>query len=281
MCEMPYGSASSKRSDAAALEEPAVATWTAWDSCRCGLDADGTFWIAPALGQREGTAKGEKRGTSVFTWFTRGIGHTQNKVRVLGTVHLIGRAETLFWNSDSCVSMDLAGLDVSKVEDMSSMFEGCSSLERLDLSGWDTSRVEDMSSMFKDCGSLSTLNLDRAQAKKPARDVLQLLLALGLGCLLLGHVQGDRSVPYVFRLLVPLLARSFRLGHVEGGGYGLHALWLLESAGAAAWSCVLLSTLRVLLWLSHAAVEPSQSAHDAPVQRQLGEGGRLLRVGCT
>ena len=162
MCEMPYGSASSKRSDAAALEEPAVATWTAWDSCRCGLDADGTFWIAPALGQREGTAKGEKRGTSVFTWFTRGIGHTQNKVRavrVLGTVHLIGRAETLFWNSDSCVSMDLAGIDVSKVEDMSSMFEGCSSLERLDLSGWDTSRVEDMSSMFKDCGLLSTLNL--------------------------------------------------------------------------------------------------------------------------
>lgn len=66
MCEMPYGSASSKRSDAAALEEPAVATWTAWDSCRCGLDADGTFWIAPALGQREGTAKGEKRGTSVL-----------------------------------------------------------------------------------------------------------------------------------------------------------------------------------------------------------------------
>ena len=162
MCEMPYGSASSKRSDAAALEEPAVATWTAWDSCRCGLDADGTFWIAPAPGQREGTAKGKKRGTSVFTWFTRGIGHTQNKVRavrVLGTVHLIGRAETLFWNSDSCVSMDLAGLDVSKVEDMSSMFEGCSSLERLDLSGWDMSRVEDMSSMFKDCSSLSTLNL--------------------------------------------------------------------------------------------------------------------------
>ena len=103
------------------------------DSCRCGLDADGTFWIAPALGQREGTAKGEKRGTSVFTWFTRGIGHTQNKVRavrVLGTVHLIGRAETLFWNSDSCVSMDLAGLDVSKVEDMSSMFEGCSAGSR-------------------------------------------------------------------------------------------------------------------------------------------------------
>ena len=162
MCEMPHGSASSKRSDAAALEEPAVATWTAWDSCRCGLDADGTFWIAPAPGQREGTAKGEKRKANVFTQFTRGVWLAQNKihaVRVLGTVHLIGGVETLFWNFDSCVSMDLTGLDVSKVEDMSSMFEGCSSLERLDLSGWDTSRVEDMSSMFKDCNSLSTLNL--------------------------------------------------------------------------------------------------------------------------
>lgn len=287
MCEMPYGSASSKRSDAAALEEPAVATWTAWDSCRCGLDADGTFWIAPALGQKEGTAKGEKRGTSVFTWFTRGIGHTQNRVhavRVLGAVHLIGRAETLFWNFDSCVSMDLAGLDVSKVEDMSSMFEGCSSLERLDLSGWDTSRVEDMSSMFKDCGSLSTLNLTGWTVPK-LRNLHETfcncssLLALDVSCWDTSKVT-DLSHTF-FRLLVPLLARSFRLGHVEGGGSGLHALWLLESAGAAAWSCVLLSTLRVLLWLSHAAVEPSQSAHDAPVQRQLGEGGRLLRVGCT
>ena len=95
MCEMPYGSVSSKRSDAAALEEPAVATWTAWDSCRCGLDADGTFWIAPALGQREGTAKGEKRGTSVFTWFTRGIGHTQNKVRAVRVLYRLGSAAEL------------------------------------------------------------------------------------------------------------------------------------------------------------------------------------------
>lgn len=170
MCEMPHRSASSKRSDAAALEEPAVATWTAWDSCRCGLDANGTFWIAPAPGQREGTAKGEKRKTNVFTQFTRGVWLAQNKihaVRVLGTVHLIGRAETLFWNSDSCVSMDLAGLDVSKVEDMSSMFEGCSSLSSLDLSGWDTSRAEDLAYMLFGCSSLRELRLGPAFSFRP------------------------------------------------------------------------------------------------------------------
>lgn len=143
-------------------EEPAVATWTAWDSCRCGLDANGTFWIAPAPGQREGTVRGEKRKTNAFTQFTRGVWHAQNKVhtvRVLGTVHLSGRVETLFWGFDSCASMDLAGLEVSKVEDMSSMFKDCSSLSTLNLKGWTVPKLRNLHETFCNCSSLLALDV--------------------------------------------------------------------------------------------------------------------------
>ena len=38
---------------------------------------------------------------------------------------------------------------------MSAMFYGCSSLTSIDLSGWDTSNVTDMSSMFNGYSSLT------------------------------------------------------------------------------------------------------------------------------
>lgn len=44
---------------------------------------------------------------------------------------------------------------------MSSMFDGCTSLETLDVSGWNTANVTDMSSMFSDCESLKTLDVSR------------------------------------------------------------------------------------------------------------------------
>ena len=45
-------------------------------------------------------------------------------------------------------------LNTSKVEDMNSMFAGCSSLTTLNLSRFDTSNVTDMSYMFVGCISL-------------------------------------------------------------------------------------------------------------------------------
>ena len=48
-------------------------------------------------------------------------------------------------------------LNTSKVEDMNSMFAGCSSLTTLNLSGFDTSLVDDMYQMFCGCNSLTTI----------------------------------------------------------------------------------------------------------------------------
>ena len=63
-------------------------------------------------------------------------------------------------------SLDLSGLDTSKVTDMWRMFVGCSSLASLDLSGWDTSRVMYMGDMFYGCSSLASLDLSGLDTSK-------------------------------------------------------------------------------------------------------------------
>lgn len=55
-------------------------------------------------------------------------------------------------------NMDLSGVDVSNVTDMSELFAGCTTLESLNLSGWDTSKVTNMYSMFDNCSSLTSIN---------------------------------------------------------------------------------------------------------------------------
>lgn len=66
-------------------------------------------------------------------------------------------------------SLDLSGLDTSRVTDMSCMFRGCERLECVDLSSFDTSRVTNMNAMFEGCSSLRGLDLsgfDASQVKR-------------------------------------------------------------------------------------------------------------------
>ena len=65
----------------------------------------------------------------------------------------------MFFGCHSLERLDLADLDTSHVTDMSYMFRGCESLTSLDLSGWDTSRVKDTSHMFAGCESLESLDV--------------------------------------------------------------------------------------------------------------------------
>ena len=59
----------------------------------------------------------------------------------------------------STVEASFKGSDTSKLNNMMSMFYGCSSLTSLDLSGWNTSNVTYMNSMFYDCNGLKSLDL--------------------------------------------------------------------------------------------------------------------------
>lgn len=57
-------------------------------------------------------------------------------------------------------------LNTSKVEDLNSMFAGCSSLTTLNLSGFDTSKVVNMKAMFSVCTALTTLDLSHFNTSK-------------------------------------------------------------------------------------------------------------------
>ena len=68
-------------------------------------------------------------------------------------------ASGMFSECNNLTSVDLSGLDTSRVTNMGSMFSGCESLTSLDVSGFDTSNVTDMSTMFWACESLTSLDV--------------------------------------------------------------------------------------------------------------------------
>ena len=67
--------------------------------------------------------------------------------------------DNMLYGCSSLTSLDLSGLDASKVTAMFRMFYGCSSLSSLDLSGLDASSAMNMGYMFSSCSSLSSLDL--------------------------------------------------------------------------------------------------------------------------
>ena len=143
-----------KEEPPAPVEGAPADAWAAWGTCRWRVDPEGTLWIAPAPGQTRGDAGGPSEER--VPWRRR-RGEVK-AVRVVGTVRLGGDATGLFCGMSRCERMDLAGLDTSRVTDMSRLFDGCSSLAALDTSGWDTSAVRDMRRMFWGCRSLAALD---------------------------------------------------------------------------------------------------------------------------
>ena len=134
-------------------EELSVDAWAVWGTCCWRIDPGGTLWIAPRPGQSQG--EGDPLEVRVPWHCRRG---EVKAVRVVGTVRLGGDATGLFCGMSRCERMDLAGLDTSRVTDMSRLFDGCSSLAALDTSGWDTSAARDMRRMFWGCRSLAALD---------------------------------------------------------------------------------------------------------------------------
>ena len=63
-------------------------------------------------------------------------------------------AYRMFFSCESLETVDLSPLDASGVTNMKEMFAGCTSLLAVDLSGFDFSHVADASAMFGNCGEL-------------------------------------------------------------------------------------------------------------------------------
>ena len=76
-----------------------------------------------------------------------------------GKVKLNNDGSYLFAYLENIESLDLSGLDTSKVTTMNNMFDNCKKITSLDLSSFDTSNVTSMSSMFSSNESLTSLDL--------------------------------------------------------------------------------------------------------------------------
>ena len=136
--------------------------WKTDGSYKWRFGDDGVFTIRPADGAEEGTLD-----DSYIPWlFEDKSGITEIKIE--GTIHAGKSAQQLFDGFNNVESMDLRGLDTSKVTSMYNMFADCNNLKSLDLSGFDTSHVTNMQNMFWHCSSLTSLNLkgfDTSQVK--------------------------------------------------------------------------------------------------------------------
>lgn len=64
-----------------------------------------------------------------------------------------------FFNMQEMETVDLSGLDTSRVQSMSEMFFACFSLKTVDISNLDTSQVRYMDNMFFYCNSMTTADM--------------------------------------------------------------------------------------------------------------------------
>lgn len=152
------GSASSALSHTAESGNPIV-DWTACGTCRWMIDARGCLAIAPM----EGADSGELSYWKDAPWYDFRDSITSAKIKD-GVV--AATTFRMFRDCSRLISVDLSGLDTSKVTEMgredtweSGMFSGCTRLAYLDVSSLDTSNVTSMGCMFKDCSSLTSLDL--------------------------------------------------------------------------------------------------------------------------
>jgi surface protein len=97
-------------------------------------------------------------GSSLFAGFS-GIKTIREPVLERLNTKVFTNMTSMFEGCSSMEKLNLASFNTSNVETMGSMFRNCSSLISLDLSDFDTSKVWDVDSMFSNCISLTELNL--------------------------------------------------------------------------------------------------------------------------
>ena len=126
-----------------------------WNTVGWGINNDGVLCIRPWKGSAGETGPAVT-GNDV-PW--PGQASKIRKIESTGTIVLNASSAYLFSSCSSLTDMiALAGWNVSKVTNMSSMFYGCSKLTNLTgLAGWNVSNVTSMNGMFSSCSSLTDL----------------------------------------------------------------------------------------------------------------------------
>ena len=128
--------------------------WTKWNTVGWMITNDGVLKIRPWYGDT-----GTTGASSTYTdapWYNQAS--KIKKVESIGTI-VLANSVGLFYNCSNLTDISaLTDWNVSKVTDMSYMFDGCSNLTDLTaLASWNVSNVRVMGSMFSGCSKLTDL----------------------------------------------------------------------------------------------------------------------------
>ena len=137
--------------------------WTRSGTCEWRVDGDGQLTVRPLGDGASGELADWKDNYKGVPWDSQ-RGSIKSAVIEPGVSAKTCRY--MFYDCSSLATLDLSGLETSKVTNMGYMFDDCSSLSSLDLSGFDTSKVTDMGSMFSGCSNLTTLDLSGLDTSK-------------------------------------------------------------------------------------------------------------------
>lgn len=133
-----------------------------WGTCPWEIDADGVLTIHPGEGvdQEIDTSEGwetiaDSPWADYYDVITAVVIKAENGKKVIAPEI----SANLFSYFPNATSIDLSGLDTSKVVDARDMFYGWKALKSIDVSRFDTSNMTNMQGMFRWCKSLTNLDV--------------------------------------------------------------------------------------------------------------------------
>ena len=129
--------------------------WTLSGSCEWMIDGTKTLIFRPVPGVPRGTLEAWSwKETCPWDYGASWV----TSVRIEPGVSTV-TCDYMFWKFRKLASVDLSGLDTSRVTSAYRMFFNCKSLETVDFSPLDTSGVTNMREMFAGCASLLAVDL--------------------------------------------------------------------------------------------------------------------------
>ena len=92
-------------------------------------------------------------------WGSDVVASAVKSVTATSEVSFTGDCSQLFYNFESCESMDLNNVNTSAMTSACEMFMQCEALTTLNISSWNTSAVTNMSSMFYYCSNMKSFDI--------------------------------------------------------------------------------------------------------------------------
>ncbi len=127
-----------------------------WGTCTYDLSADGTLTVHPGELEKRFPSDVDRDSVKRVVFVEE-----EGKKAIARQDSETGSSLPQFSGMKALESVDLSGLDVSHVTDLSYWFGGCAALTSVKLDGIDTSKVQNFSNMFGDCTSLKELDASK------------------------------------------------------------------------------------------------------------------------